>query len=308
LIEKAIINLRSEYLWGARKLRILFQENYPQLPAPCERTFNRILFRNNLLSEDSPPGVSYTSFEADAANDLWQIDYKGEFLFSPKTYCYPFDILDDHSRFNINLSAHSAISWLSVKENFAQAFRKYGMPKKMLMDHGTCWYSPKSRHQLTWTRLTVWQMRLNINIIYSRIRHPQTLGKLERYHRTLKKDVIKRYQFSSLEDIQMHFDAFRHRYNYERPHEGIGMQRPYQRYSRSLREFPLNLAKVEYPQGAVVMKLTSSGTLYYKGRHWFVSEALASEYVMLKERDYETDIYFMKTIVRTFNRRESSTY
>lgn len=301
-IENIYINLRKRYpYWGAKKLIILAKEKYPKTEMPSLRTINRIFKRNNLLTEESPIGKAFDkTFEYDNPNDLWQMDYKGEFQYgSKKAYCYPLDIMDDHSRYNILLEAHEGISFVSVKNSIMRVFNEYGMPGKMLMDHGSVWYS--AHGHLHWTKLSVWIMQLNIEIIYSGARHPQTQGKIERFHRTLKYDCIKRNIFSSLNEIQCEFDRFRYEYNYIRPHESLDMQRPADKYEVSRRNFPEKINGPEYPENSNVLKLTSAGTLYYKRKHWFVSEALADQSVMIRHYDDFLDVFFYNTLVKHIN-------
>lgn len=304
-IENIFIKLRTQYpYWGARKLMILAKEQYTHLNMPSERTVNRIFKRNNLLTNDSPPGIAYdNTFEYENPNDLWQMDYKGEFRYgASKQYCYPLDIIDDCSRYNIMLDAHHKISTINTKNSLTKVFQQYGLPKAMLMDHGSVWYS--SNGHIHWTKLIVWLMQLNINIVYSGFRHPQTQGKIERFHRTLKYDCIKRNDFRSLNDIQDKFNTFRFEYNHIRPHEAIDLQRPAQKYEPSKTKFPDKAKGPEYPQNAEVKKLSSAGTLHYKGKYRFVSEALANQYVMIRAYDQFIDIFYHKTLVKHINLKE----
>jgi transposase InsO family protein len=306
-IENIFIKLRKKYsYWGAKKLIILAKENYPEVNMPSIRTINRILKRNDLLTDNSPDGKAYNhKFEYNNPNDLWQMDYKGEFRYGDrKKYCYPLDIIDDHSRFNILLDAHHQISFLNVKKSLIRGFKEYGLPERMLMDHGTVWYAAHGR--IHWTRLSVWLMRLDIKLIYSGIRHPQTQGKIERFHRTLKNDCIKRNIFVSLNDIQKTFNHFRCEYNDIRPHESLGLQRPSQIYNASKRKFPKKIKSPEYPENSKIARLNTEGTLYFKGKHRFISEALANQDVMIRHYDDFLDVFFYKTLVKHINLKKGA--
>jgi transposase InsO family protein len=304
-IENIFIKLRKQYsCWGAKKLIVLAKERYPRIEMPSVRTINRILKRNDLLTDESPKGKACDKyFEYDNPNGLWQMDYKGEFQYGDKrSYCFPLDVIDDHSRFNIILDAHQHISFVDVKNSLIKGFKKYGLPEKMLMDHGIAWYSAHGR--VHWTRLSVWLMQLNIDLIYSSVRHPQTQGKIERFHRTLKYDCIKRNTFNSLNDIQKIFNRFRFEYNHVRPHESLDSQRPIQRYSISKRKYPKRIKNPEYPEDSKVVKLTSAGTLYFEGKHRFISEALVNQYVMIRHYDDLLDVFFYKTLIKHINLNE----
>ena len=150
-------------------------------------------------------------------------------------------------------------------------------------------------------------MLLGIKLIYSRIRHPQTQGKIERFHRTLKYDLIKRNNYNSLEEIQEGFNAFQFEYNNIRPHEAIEMKSPVELYRKSEIIYTGKIPKIDYPQGCIVKKLNQCGCLAYKGKYWFISEALSNQQVMLIEEDL-TKVFFINTLVRTIDLRENVSY
>jgi len=308
-IEHTIISLRFRYpYWGARKLKILLKKELPEKAIPSERTINRILARYGMFTCDSPVGVPPQRFEYEKPNDLWQIDFKGEFRYdNGSKYCFPLTLLDDHSRFDLLLDGQPRLSMKASQESLERVFRNRGLPKRLLLDRGALWYATSAK-SLPWTQLSVWLMRLNIQLIYGRPYHPQTKGKIERFHKTLKYDLLERRCFHSMKEIQQHFDEFQYEYNYIRPHEGIDMKTPSDRYRNSKIPFPEKLPKIEYSKDGIVINTSSCGTIYYEKRRWFVSEALANQPVYLKERDFEIDVFFMKTKVRTLNLIEKTTY
>lgn len=299
-LEQKIVALRKEYpYWGAKKLMILLKERYPNTQIPSRRTLDRVISRNNLLSENSPLGKEYQRFQWPNPNDLWQMDYKGEFLYDGKHYCYPLNVLDDNSRYNLALDAHSHLKEELTQTSLIRIFERYGLPQRMLMDQGNLWYCSKSHYH--WTQLSVWLIRLGIEIIHSRGYHPQTLGKTERLNKTFLYDYIERAQFHSFAEIQPKFDLFRHEYNHIRPHEALNMKRPADCYTKSPRHYPSKLPEIDYPVNANVRKLSSAGTLYYRGRYWFISEALPNQPVLIKEQEGFLQVYFIKTLIKTIN-------
>ncbi len=305
--EEAFINLRNTYpYWGARKLKVLFKEHHPSLSVPSERTVHRILFRNHLLMESSPRGKAYKRFEHENPNDLWQMDYKGEFPIFKGIYCYPLTVLDDHSRFNLVLDAHKRAIGENIKTSLTKTFRAHGLPLSMVMDRGATWYAnAEKRHH--WTKITIWLMRLGIRVIHSAYRHPQTCGKDERFHRTLQYDLLHRTHFESFEDVQCQFDKFRYEYNNIRPHDAIGLLRPSDRYSFSPRIFPEVLPPIEYEEGAVTKKVDTWGKIYYRNHEWPISKALEGEYVQVKEDKDVAKIYYVNTLVKTINLKDKIT-
>jgi transposase InsO family protein len=113
------------------------------------------------------------------------------------------------------------------------------VPQAILTDHGTTWYSTTNRHGLTW--LGVWLIKQGVVLKYSRVGRPQTQGKVERFHRTLKERTRHRGLPATLRECEQWADEFRREYNDERPHEALGMKRPKEVYSREgLREYQEN--------------------------------------------------------------------
>lgn len=293
-----ILETRREWKWGGRKLRQhLKNQGIQELPS--EATFNRILLNcDQIETEESEKRKHFIRFEREAANDLWQMDFKGHFKLYDRGRCHPLTILDDHSRFSICIKACESENGKSVREGLEAAFRTYGLPEAMTMDNGAPWRGSQ-RHL---SALTVWLMRLGIRVSHSTPGHPQTQGKLERFHRSLKEEVLKYHQFSSLEDAQIRFDEWREIYNNIRPHEGIGLKCPKDRYKPSPRSYPEKLPAIEYPAGEEIKKVGSGGTVYFRQKHYFVGFHLAQEMVALREIDNDVfDVYFCKTKIERLN-------
>ena len=148
------------------------------------------------------------------------MDFKGHFP-TATARCHALTVLDDHSRFNLALRACANEQTATVQRALRDTFRRYGLPEQLRLDNGAPWGSD-ARHRLT--PLTVWLTRLGINVIHSRRYHPQTLGKDERFHRTLNDELIKRHRFTDLAHCQHHFDRYRDVSNLERPHESLHME------------------------------------------------------------------------------------
>jgi transposase InsO family protein len=301
-VESVCVALRRQYpSWGAKKLKVLFRERVPHLKTPSERTFNRIIARNGLLSECSPKGTAFKRFEYPLPNDLWQMDYKGEFLIKPRQYCYPLTVLDDHSRFNLVLDAHDSTKGDNVRQSLTKVFRRHGMPSRMAMDRGSPWHSWHDAHRHL-TSLSFWLVELDIQVIFSRPYHPQTLGKEERFHRTLKYDLLEKSYFGSFEETQESFDLFRHEYNYVRPHEAIGLKRPGERYTSSPRIYPETIKAPEYPLGSIILKVHSMGSIHYRGHKLHVHRVLAGKLVRLVDNDNGLiEIYYRNTLIKQHN-------
>lgn len=295
VLERAIVKLRKTHpAWGGRKLhRRLSQMGARPLPSPS--TITAILHRHNLIEpEASQKAQSFVRFERAAPNQLWQMDFKGHFAIKAGR-CHPLTVLDDHSRFNLTLHACPDEQGLTVQAVLTKTFRRYGLPERMLMDNGAPW---GNNTDYPLTPLTVWLIRLGVNISHSRPYHPQTMGKDERFHRTLKAEVLSRYHFTDLASCQRRFNRWRDTYNQERPHESLKMDVPAQHYQPSQRHFSDTLPEIEYGPADQFRKVQNNGHLFFKGHIFRISKALRGYPVALrplpKEGEFSVHFCHMK--------------
>ncbi len=279
-IEKIVMGVRESHrAWGGKKIHAyLTQRGQNTIPHP--NTINRILKRNGYISKKgTEQATAWKRFEYESPNDCWQMDFKGYFTIDSKQ-CHPLDILDDHSRFCLCLQACSNERKATVQECLIQVFRQYGLPLSMLMDNGPPWgNAAKYPHSM----LSVWLMRLGIRVMHGRPRHPQTQGKLERFHRTLKVELLQENRFHSFKEIQHGFDQWRDSYNLERPHEAVDMKPPITRYSASTRTYPEKLPPVEYLQDDDIYKINLNGMIQFKGKQRKVTRGLCNEIVAVRQ-------------------------
>lgn len=299
-MEEAVLKVRDQYpTWGPRKIKAyLIKRNIKNLPAIS--TINEILKRCGYISvEESLKRKALIRFERDRPNELWQMDFKGHFQLGNKQSCYPLTLLDDHSRFSLCLKACINEEILPVKKQLIRTFDEYGLPQQINVDNGRPW----GNSCLTrYTRLTVWLMQLDIIVSHSRPRHPQTNGKNERLHRTLKKDVLSEQAIDNFTQAQKLFDQWRYIYNYERPHEGIGMQVPADRYKPSVRCMPQKMPTIEYESSAIVRKIAKS-FISFKKKSYLVGKAFIGHDIELRpcETNGTLEIYFGKHKIYTYD-------
>jgi transposase InsO family protein len=297
-IEQEVIRLRAESrsCWGGRKLsRQLINQGGRQV-APS--TVNSILRRAGLIDPAlSAAATPWQRFEREGPNELWQMDFKGHFPLVNGGRCHPLTVLDDHSRFSVVLNACANERADTVQTVLTAAFRRCGLPGSMLMDNGPPWgYC----HEHSWTALSLWLVRLGIKVTHGRAYHPQTQGKDERFHRTLQFELLRHFNFTSLEHCQREFDRFRDRYNLERPHDALGLDTPASRYRLSPIAFPENLPPIEYPAGLEVRKIHNEGRLSYRGHQFRVSKALRGLPVALRpvpEADGQCEVLFCHQVI-----------
>lgn len=288
--EARIIALREKHpAWGGRKLaRRLRDQGVPEVPAPS--TITTILARHGLLNPVALAQPPYRRFEHPYPNAFWQMDFKGHFALT-QGRCHPLTVLDDHARFNVTLAACADERGTTVQTRLTHTFRLYGLPERIGVDNGAPW-GQDFVHTLT--PLTVWLLHIGVQIAHSRPYHPQTLGKDERFHRSLKAEVIHGHTFGDLADCQQRFDRWRDVYNLERPHEALGMAVPASRYQPSPRAFPERLPPIEYAAHDNVRKVQAQGELFYKGHTYRIAKALRGYLVALRptEEDSLCAVYF----------------
>lgn len=291
LIEQLVLDLRDQHpAWGARKLRHRLLR-LGRGPLPCHSTIQAILMRHGRIQpEQSMAHTPYQRFEHPQPNSLWQMDFKGHFALQSGR-CHPLTILDDHSRFSLCLQGLPHEQGSSVQTQLCRVFRTYGLPARMTMDNGSPWGDTLGS---PYTPLTVWLLRLGVGVSHSRPYHPQTQGKDERFHRTLNEEVLSRNTYMDLLDAQAAFDRWPVIYNYERPHESLGMQTPITRYRPSPRAFPETLPDIEYGPRDIVRRVADKGIISYQGRQWRVSKAFKGYPVALRPTDQDgcLDVYF----------------
>lgn len=275
VVEVRIEALWRAYGWGSRKLQWRLAREGVQL---ARSTIDRILDRRGLRATAHARSRTATRrFERSRPNELVQMDFKGEYRLRTGGWCYPLSLLDDHSRFNLGLFALPSQRTQGVQRSLITSFERYGVPESLLLDHGTPWWSPTNGHGLT--QLSVWLIRQGIRLHFSAFRHPQTQGKVERFHRTLDETVRHWGRPETLPDFAATFEHFRSIYNHQRPHEALAMQPPARRYRPSPRPYQPEPPAWEYPEGTTVQRLNPAGCLKVAGRRYFVCESLAGEEV-----------------------------
>jgi transposase InsO family protein len=290
--EERVVALRIQHKWGAKKLQVLLAREGVELPVI---TINRIIKRNGLVKQKISDRPALRRFERLFPNQLWQMDFKGDIQLSSGR-CYPLSLLDDHSRFAVGLFALGNQTGKVVYDCLVSSFERYGIPEAMLLDHGTPWWSNTNGHGLTW--LSVNLIKQGIRLYWSAVRHPQTQGKVERFHRTLKESVLEEGKPKTLAGLEKAFDCFRYQYNYIRPHEALEMAVPADYYKYSQRVYNPDPVPWEYPQGSIVKRLNTQGCLNYKRRRYFVCEALRGEQVKIEHLEKSIIISYRHMYIR----------
>jgi putative transposase len=278
-LEAIIVRLKREYPgWGAPKIRekLRRQSSAPHLPAIS--TVHAVLDRHGLVHRRRRRRHAATGTALSRPTDpnaLWCADYKGEFMLGNRRYCYPLTITDFASRYLLTCEALSTTQEKFAFTVFERTFKEFGLPGMIRTDNGVPFASAHALYGLS--KLSVWWLRLGIQIERIKPGHPQQNGRHERMHLTLKKDATKPAAPNVLQQ-QARFDAFLTQYNQERPHQALGMKVPADLYTRSPRVYR-GLEDLTYPFHDQTVTVTRCGRICFKGRKVNFSHVFAGQNV-----------------------------
>lgn len=303
-IESEVVALRRQHpAWGGRKLRhVLLSRGVENVPSPSSIT--RILHRHGLINpSDSEKHRPFERFEMEFPNELWQIDFKGDFGLAGGGRCYPLTILDDCSRYSLGVFACDNQRGVTVRHHFREVFHRYGIPRAIYVDNGTPWGTSlkRTRH----TRVSTWLMRQDIQVIHGRPYHPQGRGKIERFHRTLKQEVLQDRQLEDVEEAQSAFDPWRDCYNQERPHESLGMAVPASVYRPSIRRFEEVAIEYEYSDRFEVRRTNKTGQFSFQKTSYRIGDAFTEQPIGLSPTctDGLWDVYYCRFCIAQLDQR-----
>ncbi len=298
--QQRVIELRQETGWGAKKLRVLLAQEQMELPV---RTIHRILERHGLVGEEHH-GPALGRFERSEPNELWQMDSKGKYPLADGA-CHPLSILDDHSRYAVGVYALPALKTELAYTCVVETFRRYGVPQALLMDRGSLWWATANGWGLTW--LSVRLIEQGIRLLYGRVAHPQTQGKVERFQRTLGEELRHRGVPQRFAQWSAALADIEHSYNHRRPHEALGMRRPVDCYRPSPRRYQERVRPWEYPAGSDVRRVNANGAVAEAGRKWFVCEALAGQWVRVERFDGKLLVSYRHMYIREIDLERQTT-
>lgn len=240
-LEVEICMLRKDHpRWGARRIRdhLLLAG----IDSPATSTIHQALRRNHLVADHPKKHKKFTErFEREAPNDLWQIDATQVRLESRRKV-WVINILDDHARFLLDAHGCTNVNGKSVWRAFEQATKRFGFPRQVLSDNASYFTGRLMGFEADFElRLE----RLGVQLINSAPYHPQTLGKLERFNKTLKEWLQDEGPPRDLKNLQELLDRFRFHYNEERPHQALAGVTPAMRYEASPPVTPERVAHEE---------------------------------------------------------------
>ena len=278
--EAALLALREKFpTWGPRKLRKKLSLSSPS-NVPSASSVARILKREGLINPSRcAQSKPFIRFARERPNQLWQMDFKGDFPMLDGSRCHPLTILDDHSRFLVGLFACDNQKASTVQTHLLTAFTLHGLPECILCDNGPPWGNTGGGLH---SSLGVWLLLLGVRIIHGRPFHPQTQGKDERFHRTLKADLLSRHDWPNLLLAQQRFNSFRDLYNHDRPHQALRLDTPSQHYHISPAPCPKTIAPPEYAPDEITRTVKAKGEFTFQNRSYYLGEAFRGLLVALR--------------------------
>ena len=279
-IEATIVRLKREYPgWGAPKIREKLRQQLIDVPhLPAISTVHAVLDRHHLVKRRRRPRPGHAPTplsQPTAPNALWCADYKGEFMLANRQYCYPLTITDFASRYLLACDGLSSTQSALAITVFERTFQEYGLPHTIRTDNGVPFAGPTALYRLS--KLSVWWLRLGIQLERIQPGRPQQNGRHERMHLTLKKEATKPAAANLLQQ-QARLDAFVDQYNRDRPHQALGMRVPADVYVPSARPYR-GLEDVTYPFHDATFMVTHCGRICFHGRKINLSHALAGQKV-----------------------------
>lgn len=303
-VARRLVALRRENpTWGPKKLVAWLEQNERGLDVPAPSTVGELLKRRGLVSPrrrrfHSKYRRTDPLRHATIPNAVWAMDFKGWFRLGDGTRCDPLTITDGFSRYLICCQAVSVVGSNFARDVWSElvrAFREYGMPVALRVDNSQPWVTPKGDLGLTWLAVRI----LKADVELERISpgKPQENGRHERFHLTLKQDATLPPEQDSRAQ-QRRFDAFRRRYNEERPHEALGQRPPASVYVPSQRPFPTKIEHPVYPSWHEVLTVSRWGHVSLRGKDYFISAAVRGERVGVAETEEGCfEIYFCKRLL-----------
>jgi len=282
-VERTILQLKKKYpTWGAPKIRDKLIREYSSIKPPAKSTVHAILDRHGLVKRRKKrrykaQGTPLSKVQY--SNGLWCADYKGEFLLGNKKYCYPLTITDFNSRYLLACESLDSTKSIFAFSVFERVFKDFGLPEAIRTDNGVPFASPNAFFGMS--RLSVWWLRLGINIERIKPGHPEQNGRHERMHRTLKKETTRPASFNFLQQ-QERFDAFIDIYNNERPHQALKGKYPGDVYTPSVREYRAP-EEPEYPYHDRTIQVTNCGRICFGRRKINLSTVFAGQTIGIRE-------------------------
>ena len=291
-VEAQIVALRREYGWAGQKLQRLLRDRGIACGAA---TIDRIIRRHGLTDPDEQHRPAPQRFARATPNALWQMDFKGQYPVR-SGWLWPLSVVDDATRYAVGLAAMPQPTGRLVQAQLVRVFERYGVPEAILCDHGVPWWNAMSGHGLT--HLSVFLLEQDIQLLHGAVAHPQTQGKVERFHRTLGRRLRQWGVPTTSAAFARALARFEHEYNHVRPHAALALDVPAAHYQPSPRAFVPEPRAWTYPAPALIRRVDCNGAIHYDRRAYFVCHALATRDVGCQQIGDRVLVRFRQTYVR----------
>jgi transposase InsO family protein len=271
-VEARVLRLRERHpAWGPKKLRALLVRRGPVTAWPAASTIGEMLERRGLVQPQArhrrvPPHTEPLSHAA-RANDVWSVDFKGQFLLGNGKLCYPLTVTDNASRMLLGCWALPTTSTELVRPRLRELFTAHGLPAAIRSDNGAPFASAG----------VLGLSALSAEWLSFGVTH-------ERMHLTLKQETA-RPGAADFASQQARFDEFREEFNTVRSHEALGQTPPAEHWQRALRRFPDDVAPRQYSNCDLVARVRRTGEVRLRKWPVYVGMALAGHTVGLLEVD-----------------------
>lgn len=296
--------------WGPRKIRALYERKNQGEEAPSESSFKRVLEKAGLVDKratrrpSSEAGRIQARRQAQSANEVWTVDFKGWWHAADRRRCEPLTIRDAHSRFLLCVDPLESSRTEVVRARFERVFEMYGLPETIRSDNGPPFASARGLMGLS--ALSVWWLAIGISLDRIDPGRPDQNGSHERMHRDIATEVEGRAR-GNLEAQRAALSVWREEYNEERPHEALGYRTPAELYKPSARQFEGTPDRLVYPEGYAERLVHRTGTIRLDRAHVFVSTALRGWNIGLcEEKDGLLGVWFGGLRLGVINRRTDS--
>jgi transposase InsO family protein len=279
-----IIRIKNDHQgWGPRKIRDVYARKHPCAELPSESTFKRVLEKAGLVQKrkrrkQDACGRIETRIVPQAPNDLWTVDFKGWWYTRDRQRCEPLTVRDEFSRFVLCASALEDARSTTVRRQFEHLFTTCGMPQTIRSDNGSPFAC--TRAPLGLTRLSAWWVALGIDLDRIPLGRPDQNGGHERMHRDIALELEACPEIDLMHQ-RAALETWRHTFNFERPHEALGMRVPGEVYRKSDRLFPNEPQQLTYPAGFLTRKTSVRGAIKLQDVQITISTAIAGWHIGL---------------------------
>jgi len=284
----AIIKQRQKHHgWGARKIQSLLERENELESVPSIRSIERVLGRCGLITKRRkrrPKAIPDGEIiQAQEPNDVWTIDFKGDWKMKNGKRCYPLTLRDECTKYILDISGLEGTQSAATKERLKICFSKYGLPKYIRSDNGGPFACIRGVAGLS--KLSAWWVKLGIIPNRIPLASPQYNGGHERMHKDMMQE-LERYPLQNLEQEQRRFNDWKEEFNHVRPHESLSMRCPADVYIKSTRRYDPSEPEFEYPDDVEVRQVCKRGMFSWQGTRKFLSHALAEERIAIQFEDH----------------------